>query len=249
MFKGVLIGLFIISLVAMLATEVNAGCYNIGGESVCADWYVGSETCSVTVATKAITSKSSTTSLDCGQNGCDVTCKVSGTAQVRTEHEKTSKDGTTHSGGKFCEPGDDDCGILGFVFCQSSTNGEEIDREPLTLTEANVDLPLRAEDTITGKDCVSSGSGVAVCHTSIEVDPKKNSCHDCCKNPEFPKFKTFTAQAFFGEVTVCPSNSESAECFSVIERCLVDSEAIRSGQSAAYFCNREPSEIFRSRWP
>jgi len=249
MFKGTLIGLFIISLVAMLATEVYAGCYNIGGEAVCADWYVGSEICSVTVATKATnatiatTSKSSTTSLDCGQDGCKVICKVFGTVP---EQEKASKDGTTDSGEKFCKPGDDDCGIFGFVFCQNSTG--ETDREQLTLTEANVDLPLRGEHTITVNDCVRSGSGVAVCHTSIDVDVR-GKCRDCCTNPAFPTFKTFTAQAFFGEVTVCPSNSESAECFSVIERCLVDQEAIRSGQSAAYYCNREPSEMFKSRWP
>ena len=239
MFKGMLIGLFIIGLVGMLATKVNAGCFNIGGEPVCADWYVGSEICSVTVATKATTSKSSTTSLDCGQVGCDVTCQVSGTTQVQTVQAKTSQDGTTDSGGKFCRPGNVNCGIHGFVFCESSTTGE-IDRIPLTLTQSNANLPLRATGQITGEGCLTSKTGVAVCQTSIEVDPV--SCPGCC--PKNSQFVTFTAQAFFGEVTVCPRNSDSGQCVSLIDRCVVDSEAIRFGKSAAYSCEREQSLIF-----
>jgi hypothetical protein len=240
MFKGILIGLFIISLVAMLATEVNAFCYNSGGETVCPYWETASEICSVTVATKATTSKSSTTSLGCGQNGCDVTCQVSGTAQVQTVQAKTSQDGTTDSGGKSCTPGNSDCGIVGFVFCRDSTTGE-IDRIPLTLTQSNADLPLSATRQITGEGCLTSKTGVTVCQTSIEVDPV-GSCPGCCPNNS--QFVTFTAQAFFGGVTVCPSNSESAECFSVSERCLVDPEAIRFGKSAGYFCQPELSLIF-----
>jgi hypothetical protein len=238
MFKGILIGLFIISLVAMLATEVNAFCFNSGGEEVCPYWETGSEICSVTVATKAPTSKSSTTSLGCGQVGCDVTCQVSGTAPVQTVDPNTSQDGTTDSGGKFCTPGNVDCGIVGFVFCQSSTTGE-IDRIPLTLTQSNASLPLSATGQITGEGCLTSKTGVTICQTSIEVDP--DSCPNCC--PKNSQFVTFTAQAFFGEVTVCPSNSGSAQCVSLIDRCVVDPELIRFGKSAGYFCAREQSII------
>jgi hypothetical protein len=234
MFKGVLIGLFVISLVAMLATEVNAGCFNIAGEAVCDDDYVGSEICSVTVATKAPTSKSSTTGLGCGQVGCDVTCRVSGTAPVQTVQSKTSPEGTTDSGGKFCTPGDADCGIVGFVFCESSKTGA-IDRIPLTLTQSNANLPLMATGPITGEGCLTSKTGVTVCQTSIEVDPV--SCSNCC--PVNSQFVTFTAQAFFIEVTVCPRNSDSGQCVSLISRCAVDPEAIRFGLTAAYFCQRE----------
>jgi hypothetical protein len=246
MFKGILIALFIISLAAMLETEASAGCINIGGEAVCADWITGSEICSVTVATKGTISKGSTTSLDCGQHGCAVTCKVSGTAPVQTVQEKTSKDETTDSGRKFCQPGDEGCGILGFVFCAGSTKGEEpsIVRIPFTLTEANADLPLRATAQITGKDCLTKQNGGAVCQTSIELDP--DFCSNCCPH-NFPQFLTFTAQAFFGEVTVCPRNSANGECVSLIERCLVDPEAIRFGKSAAYLCEGEPSLFVRSR--
>jgi hypothetical protein len=234
MFKGILIGLFIISLVAMLATEVNAFCFNSGGEEVCPYWETGSEICSVTVATKAPTSKSSTTSLGCGQVGCDVTCQVSGTVPAQTVLEVTSQDGTTDSGGKFCTPGNDACGILGFVFCRDSTTGE-IDRIPLTLTQSNADLPLSATGQITGEGCLTSKTGVTVCQTSIEVDPV--SCSSCC--PKNSRFVTFTAQAFFGEVRVCSRNSGSAECVSLIDRCVQDPGAIRFGKAAPYICQQE----------
>jgi hypothetical protein len=227
MFKGILISLFTVSLVAMWGSEANAFGHDLGGEGIFWEWTPGSEICSVTVATKAPTSKSSTTSLGCGQVGCDVTCQVSGTA-------KTSQDGTTDSGGKFCTPGNGDCGIVGFVFCRDSTTGE-IDRIPLTLTQSNADLPLSAMGQITGEGCLTSKTGVTVCHTSIEVDP--GSCPGCC--PKNSQFVTFTAQAFFGEVTVCPRNSGSAGCVSLIDRCVQDPEAIRFGKAAPYICQQE----------
>jgi hypothetical protein len=238
MFKGVLISLFTVSLVAMWGSEANAFGHNVGGEGIYWDWTEGSEICSVTVSTKAPTSKSSTTSLGCGQVGCDVTCQVSGTVPAQTVLEVTSQDGTTDSGGKFCTPGNDACGILGFVFCRDSTTGE-IDRIPLTLTQSNASLPLSATGQITGEGCLTSKTGVTICQTSIEVDP--DSCPNCC--PKNSQFVTFTAQAFFGEVTVCPSNSGSAQCVSLIDRCVVDPELIRFGKSAGYFCAREQSII------
>jgi hypothetical protein len=234
MFKGVLISLFTVSLVAMWGSEANAFGHTFGGDGIYWEWIPGSEICSVTVSTKAPTSKSSTTSLGCGQVGCDVTCQVSGTVPAQTVLEVTSQDGTTDSGGKFCTPGNVDCGIAGFVFCESLTTGE-IDRIPLTLTQSNADLPLSATGQITGEGCLTSKTGVTVCQTSIEVDPV--SCSSCC--PKNSRFVTFTAQAFFGEVRVCSRNSGSAECVSLIDRCVQDPGAIRFGKAAPYICQQE----------
>jgi len=247
-----LVGLLVVSVVLMLGAEVHAGCIPLGGGGLfCDEWLTGSEICAVTVTTKGTTIEGKSTVLDCSEDDCEVTCTVSGTV----ENSKSTKTAAP-SKGKPCMPGNSNCGIRGFAFCEQSTNGESFNtpelasgdddgdkggssvvRQQLILTPKNTDLPLRAEDQIPSKHCKPKKNGGAICQTSLEVDPEE--CENCCKNGEFI---TFTAQVFFAQVRICPSKNQDKNCVTITERCSIDPDNISFGKSRPYSCELIESE-------
>jgi hypothetical protein len=238
--KGFLIGLFTISVIVGLRIEAYAGCVNVGGTLLCATWITASEICAVTLATKGSHAKASTTALDCGYEECEVTCTVSGTVKEEESKDKRFTHNSHKSGGKSCKPGDNDCGISGFTFCEAPTDDEHQDkeakskivREPFVLTERHADLPLRETKKIKDEDCKDKDSGGSVCQKSIELDPRR--CYDCCSKDG--NFLTFTAQEFFAEVKVCPHHGKHDECVTLVEKCKVNENAIKFGKSVEYTC-------------
>ena len=241
-----LAGLLVVSVVLMWGAEVHAGCIPLGnGDQICDDWITGSEICLVTVITKGTTSEGKSTNLDCSEDDCEVTCTVSGTV----ESGKSTKTAESWQG-KPCMPGDSNCGILGFAFCEQSTNGgsfntsgvasgdndddkggSRVVRQQLILTPKNTHLPLQAEGQIPSKHCQPKKNGGAICQTSLEVDPEE--CENCCKKGDFI---TFTAQVFFAQVRICPSEKQHKNCVTITERCSIDSDSIRFGKSKPYSC-------------
>jgi len=177
MCKQVMIGLFAMSVVAILWTKADAGCAFIGGSLVCAPWITGSE----------ITNPS----ISCvhPRHGC-IKDQVTVTASV---------DEVTENGGipgfVVCKPSER--GTHGSLTTSTTTPTDADDDEGadecegcisrrFTLTSAN--LPLTGQAKMNCK----SGS----CQTSIELDPQK--CSNCCRPNE--KFVTFTATEFHGVV-------------------------------------------------
>src|SRR5213594_305575 len=101
MFKQFIIGLFVTSVVALLWTDANAGCVNIGGTRMCADWITGSEICLDTV-TGLGNIKKCTPGVNCPV----VTCSAFGTIPLAANTDCTNN-----------FSGNPNCGISGIAFC------------------------------------------------------------------------------------------------------------------------------------
>jgi hypothetical protein len=232
--KFTMLGLLITSAVLMLGIEANAGCINLaGGGQFCADWLTGSQTCSVRLVTGGIPTKGTGSVLDCSNGNCEVTCTASG-----TEKGKTSTKAAQQSKGKSCTPGNENCGIQAYAFCDAASS---VVRQRLTVAPDNTDLLLptqarmagqmRARGQITGQECKPKKHGGSICQTSLNVEPEE--CKNCCQQGNFV---SFTAQKFLAEAKICPSQNQDGKCISIIEQCSMNPNNIQPGKTNVYRC-------------
>jgi hypothetical protein len=234
MLKQIIIGLFTLTLVAILWTEADAQtCLrwrSIAGSKTCVSWTTGSEVCN-TVSTGVG-----------GINQCDpdlgtcpvITCSAFGTVDV----------------GLGCNPNilDPNCGITGIAFCTNKPgNARNAEGRPFTL-----------ETSLTLTEAIETCSKNGKCLNSIELNPEDTG--DFCINPNW-HFLTFTASEFNAEVVVCPGGydaSPTPQCcddnqrnldgtcsvpgieVSLAQRCTVDLTGYRPGDARPYDCQDLP---------
>jgi len=238
MFKQVIIGLFAITVVALMWTEADAGCTKINGKRVCASWITGSEICKV--KTKKLDNA------DCSLGPCpEVECTVFGTV------------------GPGCDTTlDPTCDIDGILFSDTNPNGtpfnypDSLSNSAPLFADGDSNDEFRFDETVvvaeaTGAPCNQNGK----CKTSIEVDGN-------AADSGVPDFITFTALVFNAQTNVCTFgiddfgeccssagqffNGSAFECFTpggpgqtVVERCTVE-EPVVAGKQKKYKCGPFP---------
>lgn len=225
MFKQVIIGLLVTSAIALLWTDANAGCVNIGGTRLCADWITGSEIC-----VDSVTGLGNIKNCTPGVNCPVVTCSAFGTIPL----------GSNSCTNNF-DPNRTDCGISGIAFCVN---------KPGNSSNANGN-PFILDAVLTGIADITTCDKNGRCRTSIELEP--GNCPDCCINPNW-HLLTFTAGEFNAEAKVCPGGYDTeGKCCSSTDRngglcistttetiyrqlCTVDLTGIKPDVQRAYTC-------------
>jgi hypothetical protein len=214
-----MIGLFALSMVALVWTKANAGCTT--NPRLCATWIKGSEICQVRITdgmeTGDVTCEAfGTEGVSCNQNS---TCSMIGTlvcgpAPIDSLTASTASDDCRHSGGgKGHDKGkgkghEGDCQVI----------------ENFTLTPAQAGgFPLFTSGS---PQCDENGN----CRFTGEVDP--GTCVGCCTDPDFPVFVTFTADEFNAVVRYTEGEEDFRE---LNELC--------QGQGHRYQCDSLPPPV------
>jgi len=218
------VGLFTMSVVAMLGTKVNAGCIPLGGGGqYCADWITGSEICN---------GKAAGIKKVCDQAGnCNakVLCAAGGTFDASTGLPTAHCNATD----SFFPTAADNCGIEGVGFCLNPAD-KSSQGQPFIL---NTILAGVAEPF----ECTKNGS----CKFTAELIPE--SKRGACVNPNW-RLVDFTAAEFKAKSCYCPGSYNTAtppECMpsdpSGVETCLkelctVDLTGFQVGETRPYSC-------------
>jgi hypothetical protein len=213
MSRRIMIGLFVLSMVAFVRTEAHAGCAVIAGFQICASWITGSAKCLASTSdTLAVTGR----------------CEVGGTVPPATPTPSPSAVaspppcGPADGKSEFLPP----CNIRGVISCanqaplsRSLLSGathppSDDDGAPGTpprfikrtadVSDATFDSGFR-ESACDGRDCRIT--------SELDLDPASGEA--ACEAQGLAGFDTFTPTTGFMKAEFC----NGVACYGLIERC------------------------------
>ena len=211
MSRRIMIGLFVLSMVAFLRTEAHAGCAVVAGFQICASWITGSAKCLASTSdTLAVSGR----------------CEVGGTVPptIVTPTAATATCGPIGTTGELAA-----CDIRGVLSCANQASLRFTSPSLLSSTTRPPDDDGGATGTpprfikrtavVSDRDFDSGLQPAACdsndCRVTFELDLNKADGETACNAQGLAGFDTFTPATGFMKAEFC----DGLICYGLIERC------------------------------
>src|SRR5438874_2091454 len=219
MFRRIMIGLFVLSMVAFVRTEAHAGCAVVAGFQICASWITGSAKCLASTSdTLAVSGR----------------CEVGGTVPPASPTPSTAVVPTTC--GAIGKTGElEPCNIQGVLSCTNQApvsfegprllsgttrppddDGGATGTPPRFIKRTAVVSDFDFDRTQTPPNCDSND-----CRVNLELDLTELDGEAACEAQGLAGFDTFTPTTGFMKAAFCTLATTTAPstCYGLIERC------------------------------